>query len=506
MIRRTALLGGLLILALPLFAGGGNEADEYLKKHVVETTLSNGIRVQLLDRGYSPTLAMQISFNIGSADEDSESVGVAHMLEHMLFKGTPTVGSLDYPKEKRLIERIEAIGETIDYLERENPSNTRLPALREEIVSLQKEHTKYFELNPYSKIYASLGGVGFNAFTSKDMTAYVIELPSSALERWAQVEADRIQNPVFRQFYLERGAVVQERLMRYESEGQPNLIEKFGATAFIAHPYRHPVIGWESQVRYLSPRTTMRFYREHYTTDAMNITIVGRQNTTDTLKILNDTFGRIPVSYKKRRAIVREPEQSGERRVYVEFDAKPFIIIGYHKPTIPSREDYVFDVVSYILSDGKNSRLYRSLVREKKICSSVDTGNGYPGARYDNLFMITAEPREGVSVDDVEHAIYDELDSLVKTVNEAEIARVATKIRAEKIFKLDSNAALAREINYFAAVAGNWRYEIDYLDAIKSVTADEVKKAVSKYFVQSNRTVGILVMKKNGADGHDTNK
>jgi predicted Zn-dependent peptidase len=428
------------------------------------------------------------------------------MLEHMLFKGTPTMGSLNYPKEKVLIERIEAIGETIDYLEREFPDNTRLPDLKAELESLQKEHSKYFELNPYSRLYAELGGVGFNAFTSKDMTAYVIELPTAALDAWAKVETDRIQNPVFRQFYLERGAVSQERLLRYESEGEPNLVEKFTATAFLAHPYHHPVIGWESQVRYLSPKATMRFYREYYTTDAMNITIVGKQDTTKTLQLLENTFGKIPKSHRKRKAIVKEPVQNGERRVTLEFDAKPMVIIGYHKPTLPTRDDYIFDVISYILSDGKNSRLYKSLVREKKLCASVDAGNGYPGARYPNLFLLSAEPGNGVLTADVERALYAEVENLKNTVTMEEISRVATKIRAERIFKLDSNPSLARDINYFATVAGTWRYEIDYLAAIQSVTPAEIKSMIEKYLVPENRTVGTLVSKKAEAGKENENK
>ena len=496
--KKIVALCALLAWIVPLRAETISDGGEYLRKNVVDVTLSNGIKVQLLNRGYSPTLSLYVSFNVGSADEDSESEGCAHMLEHMLFKGTPTLGTKDYSKEKPLVEKIEAIGETIDYLERVNPGNTRLPDLRKEFEALQKEHAEYVELNPYSRIYAELGGVGFNAFTSKDMTAYVISLPSSALEKWAEVETDRLRNPVFRQFYLERGAVVQERLMRYDSEGGSNLIEKFTATAFLAHPYRHPVIGWESQVRYLSPKATMRFYRDYYTTDAMNITIVGKQDVKQTIALLEKTFGKIPVSHRRHKAITTEPKQNGERRVTVVFDEKPTVIIAYHKPTLPSREDYVFDVISSILADGKNSRLYRSLVQDRKICADVDAGNGYPGAKFDNLFIVSGDPAEGISSAEVEKSLYAEIERLKTDVTADEINRVVTKLRADRIFKLDSNASLAREINYFSTVAGSWRYEADYLEAIRSVTPDEIRKVIETYLVPENRTVGILVPAQKG--------
>jgi len=496
--KRIIILLALIAGIIPLRAENISDGGDYLRTHVVDATLSNGIKVQLLNRGYSPTLALYVSFNVGSVDEDSESEGVAHMLEHMLFKGTPTLGTNNYAKEKPLIERIEAIGETIDYCERVNPSNTRLPDLKAELEALQKEHAKYIELNPYSRIYAELGGVGFNAFTSKDMTAYLISLPSSALEKWADVETDRLQNPVFRQFYLERGAVAQERLMRYDSEGGSNLIEKFTATAFLAHPYRHPVIGWESQVRYLSPRATMRFYRDYYTTDAMNITIVGKQDIPRTIALLEKTFGKIPASHRRMKALTGEPKQNGERRVTIEFDEKPTVFIGYHKPTLPAREDYVFDVIASILADGKNSRMYRSLVQDRKICANVDAGNGYPGAKYANLFIVSGDPAEGISTDEVEKALYAEIERLKTGVTAEEVARVATKIRADRIFKLDSNSSLAREINYFSTVTGSWRYEADYLQQVRTVTPDEIRKVIDQYLVPSNRTVGTLIPVKKG--------
>ncbi|MGL4370706.1 MAG: insulinase family protein, partial [Spirochaetota bacterium] len=310
----SAALPLIFFCAASLSAQTVTDAGNYLEKHVAEGTLSNGIRYQLLDRGYAPTLAMIISFNVGSADEDSESIGIAHMLEHMLFKGTEKIGSLDYEKEKKLLAKIEALGETIDAVEKANPENQLLPGMKKQLSDLQSEHNKYFELNPYGRIYAMMGGVRFNAFTSKDMTAYHIELPSSELERWAQIESDRIASPVFRQFYSERGAVAQERLMRYDSEGAPKLQEAFGAAAFLAHPYRIPVIGWESSVRYISFTKMREFYARYYVPSAMNITIVGKQDAKKTAALLEKYFGAIPSSPSARRTAVKEPVQTGERR------------------------------------------------------------------------------------------------------------------------------------------------------------------------------------------------
>jgi predicted Zn-dependent peptidase len=198
------------------------------------------------------------------------------------------------------------------------------------------------------------------------------------------------------------------------------------------------------------------------------------------------------------KALTSEPKQNGERRVTIEFDEKPTVFIGYHKPTLPAREDYVFDVIASILADGKNSRMYRSLVQDRKICANVDAGNGYPGAKYSNLFIVSGDPAEGVSTDEVEKALYAEIERLKTGVTAEEIARVATKIRADRIFKLDSNSSLAREINYFSTVAGSWRYEADYLEQVRTVTPDEIRKVIDQYLVPSNRTVGTLIPVKKG--------
>jgi predicted Zn-dependent peptidase len=488
-----------LIVLIPAITAGSlraetiTDAGSYLEKNIVDATLSNGIHVQLLDRGYAPTLAMIISFNVGSSDEDSTQTGIAHMLEHMLFKGTETVGTLDYAKEKPLLEKIEALGEEIDRLAAADRKNPQLPELIDQLAALQAEHDKYFELNPYGKIYAMMGGVSFNAFTSHDMTAYHIELPVSGLEQWAKIESDRIQHPVFRQFYSERGAVAQERLMRYDSEGEPMLMEAFGGAAFLAHPYRIPVIGWESNVRSMSFTRMREFYADRYVPSAMNISIVGKQDPKKTIALLEKYFGVIPARTPKTFPIVSEPQQKGERRINVEFDAKPYLMIGWHKPTLPSQDDYCMDLVSALLSDGKMSRLYRSLVLEKKIASSVDAGNGFPGAKYDNLFVIDAEPKRGVSCADLEKAIYDEIEKLSKDVTKAELDQARLRISSERIFKLDSNLGIAREINYYATVTGDWRYAATYRAKLAAVTPEDVKRVILQYFTEENRTVGVLV-------------
>jgi predicted Zn-dependent peptidase len=469
------------------------DAKDYLLENVVDQKLSNNISVTLLNRGYAPTLALIISFRVGSADEEYESVGIAHMLEHMLFKGTDKVGTRNFAEEKKILHRIQAVGETVDRLKQQNPGSSQLPVLEKELKKLQEKHKRYVINTPYSRIYNEIGGINFNASTSRDRTSYYIELPSAQLENWAEVESERLRNPIFRQYYLEREAVIQERLMRYDSQGSAGLVEKFIATAYLAHPYRHPTIGWETTIRTMSLQQVKQFYWNNYIPERMHITIVGKQNPQATVKVLEKYFGRLKNTPKQYHTITKEPQQKGERRVYFKFKANPYLLIGWHKPTAPAKDDYVGDVVSYLLTGSRNSRLTRTLIEEKKLVSSVDSSNGFPGARFDNLFVIDAEPRIGISTETVEKAIYEELEKLQKEVTSDEITTVVNKIKAVAIFQLNTNMGIARQLNYYGTVLGNWRYGADYLTHIKQVTPQDVKQFIGRYFSKENRTVGVLV-------------
>ena len=224
-------------------SGQINDPAEYFRKNVVHRTMPNGINVMMLNRGYAPALALLISFRAGSVDESYNTIGVAHMLEHMLFKGTDKIGTTDYKKEKVILDRMEAVGEKLNSIYLKNPGikdNKETERLKAELKKLQEEHRKYVVSSPYSKIYTENGGVGFNAGTSRDTTTYYIELPASKLELWAKLESERLRNPVLREFYTEKGAVLEERLMSYESNGDGSLFEQFYCQCFYSASVQAP--------------------------------------------------------------------------------------------------------------------------------------------------------------------------------------------------------------------------------------------------------------------------
>jgi predicted Zn-dependent peptidase len=286
----------LCVLLLPAIPGqtADDVVGDWLKSNVYEDVLPNGVRVLALDRGYAPVLALLISFRVGSADESYESTGTAHMLEHMMFKGTETIGTNNYSAEKKILDEIEAVGATIDHLRREGGTNPLLPQMLERLKKLQQAHSEYTVLSPYSTVYTALGGVNFNAGTSRDQTVYYIELPAESLETWARLESERLRAPVFRQYYLERDAVMEERRMRYDSVPSAKLTEQFLFTVFASHPYRHPVIGWESVIATLPLDTVRDFYYTNYVPSRMTITIVGKQNVAGTMELVRRYFAACP--------------------------------------------------------------------------------------------------------------------------------------------------------------------------------------------------------------------
>jgi len=286
---------------------------------------------------------------------------------------------------------------------------------------------------------------------------------------------------------------MEERRQTYESVPARKLSELFLATAFTASPYRRPVIGWPSDIAYLSPDTLEAFFKQYHSPANTVIAIVGDIHAGKTLELVKTYFGRIPAHPPKVRRVTEEPPQNGQKRIELVADASPSLIIGWHKPTLPSFEDYVFDVIEALLSKGRTSRLHRAVVQGKQIAEEVSAVNGMPGARYANLFMITGTPRHPHGADELEEAVYGELEKLKKEpVKKQELEKIVNQLRAEFIRELNSNAGLASRLSYYEIIAGDYRYMTRYIEMIEKVTPKDIMEAAKKYLIEENRTVAVL--------------
>jgi len=488
MMNRSLLCWMLMIVCLPAFSSAAMLQDK-----VEEHRFENGLTLLMVERHTSPTVSAYISFRVGGVDETSERRGVAHLLEHMLFKGTKTLGTSDYQREKDLLTQIEAVGSEIDRLKISNPPDTdRLEDLRAQLKELQRVHHPLVVKDEFSRIYSENGGIGYNAFTSKDQTTYLISLPANKLELWAAIESDRLRNAVLREFYTEREVVREERRRSYESRPGGKLYETLLATAYRFHPYRNPVIGWDSDIDNLTLPETREFLQRYYAPANMVIALVGDFDSIEARDLVERYFGDLPQGEAVHGVAEREPPQRGERRATVLFDAEPQVAIAYHKPTMPHADDYAFDLLMHILAEGRSSRLYRNLVVEKQLASSVNV-YGAPGARYDNLMVISATPRYPHTPAELEAAIYTELDRIDSqpiTREELDIAR--KRILTDSLRMLNSNSGLARMLSNYQVLLGDWRYLVTYEQAIRQVTPEDVAALVQRYLKPEQRTVVTL--------------
>ena len=482
------------ILASSCFGAG-------LEERVREHTLKNGMKLLMVERHTSPTVAAWIRFRVGSADERSDERGLAHLLEHMLFKGTKTLGTTDYAAEKPLLDSIEATAQLMmtEQAKRENGDPARIAELRKELDRLEAEAGKFVVKEEFSRIYAKNGGSGYNAFTSKDGTTYLINVPANKLELWAAIESDRMQNAVLREFYSERSVVMEERRRSTEAEPMGRLWEAFQSAEFVAHPYGQPTIGWMTDIEYLSRTKAEAFLHKYYAPNNAIVAIVGDIDPMATIALVERYFGAIPPGTPVGPVMIEEPQQAGEKRVEIVGDAEPQILIGFHKPTVPHPDDYVFDVIDMLLTEGRTSRLYKKMVLQKQLVTEVGSFTA-PGARYPNLFVIEAAPRAPHTIKEAESAILEELERLkTEPVTERELQQVLNRLEYEEFRQMGSNGGLARNLTEYEAVTGSWRYLIEHRKKVAAVTPADVSRVARKYLVETNRTVGYIT-RKEGAE------
>jgi predicted Zn-dependent peptidase len=493
-ICRTVLIFALILLVC------GNSFGFDLENKVIKKKLKNGLTVLMLERHLSPTVSLYIRHRVGSVDEYDGESGAAHLLEHMMFKGTTTIGTKNYKAEKKIIDQIEKTGAALD---KEKRKGTKADAkvigdLAARLKKLQDEEKTFIIPNEVDLLYTQNGGLDMNASTGNDVTTYQVSIPSNKIELWARIESDRLLNPVFREFYTERDVVMEERRQRVESEPDGKLYEQFLSSAFNTHPYGRPILGWEKDIENLSPSSVRKIFNKYKAPDSIVIAVVGDIEPEGTLKLIEKYFGGIPANpTTDKRIIPVEPLQTEERRTQVLFDANPMIIIGFHKPNAPAYDDYVFDVLQTILSEGRTSRLYNKLVTETGVAESVHTSNGTPGTRYPNLFTIFAKPRYPHGNSELEEAILLEIEKIKnEPVTDMELTKAKNQLKMEYIKSLDSNGELASMLSYYELLLGNYRYISDYIKIIDKVTAADIQKAAKLYLNKENRTTAVLNKKK----------
>jgi len=489
--KTRVLLCVILVLAAGLPATGAVD----LEKQVEELRLPNGMMFLLMPRERAEVVSTIIQFRVGGVDEKVGYTGLAHMFEHMAFKGTKHIGTTDYEAERPILESIEKLGEEL-YDEQAKGTVAaveKMHEIRQEIASLQAEEAKYIVKDELWDSYLQNGAKDLNASTSKDVTSYYVSLPANRLELFALMESQRIVEPVFREFYSERDVVAEERRRRTETQPWGKLYEELTGTAYLAHPYGYPTIGWMSDIQALTVEMAEDFHKTYYLPNNAVCAIVGDIDIEETKALIQRYFGPIPEGEEPPPVLTQEPEQKGERSTDVDWEAEPILMMAWHKPTFPDRDAVALDLLQAIMTEGRSSRLHKRLVKEGRMASDVYSFDA-PGYRYPNLLVIGAVPIAGHSLDDVQSVVLEELGKVVdEGVTERELQKAKNSRLADYWRELESNMGIARNLAFYQSVVGDWRYMLRYLDDVESITLDDIQAAAGKYLSPENRTVGRVV-------------
>src|SRR6266542_3379051 len=408
---------------------------------VQEVFLDNCIKILLLKDHKSPEVTFQVWYRVGGRNEKDGKSGHAHFLEHMMFKGTPTTK----PEE-------------------------------------------------YSRIIAKHGGRS-NAFTSSDVTVYFATMSREKIAIEIELEADRMANALLGETYFEaeKKVIQEERRLRTEDNPAAALSEVTSAVAYTIHPYRRPVVGWMEDIQNLTRQDLVDFYKLYYAPNNAYLIVVGDFSSGEILTRIKTAFGKIPRGGEPLKVRAEEPEQHGERRVVLKKEAElPFHLLFYRAPNLKSPDSFALDVVSVVLAGGRSSRLYHELVYQKRLVREVDAD--YSSVSIDPMgFWITAQLLPGIEPANVEREIDRQLDK-VKTdlITERELQKAKNQIEAAFIFAQDSIFGQAMKIGYYEA-AGGWRQMENYLDGVRKVTREDIRRVAKQHLDRDRRTAGTLI-------------
>jgi predicted Zn-dependent peptidase len=481
-----------LLLALLLISSAASAQDlQSFEKRITVKVLPNGLTLLICERHDAPVFSYTTFVDAGDVNDPSGQSGLAHMFEHLAFKGTTQIGTTDYPQEKIALAKVEAANDAYEaeYLKQVGRDEKKLALLHQAFLDAQAAAEKYVIPNQFTEVAESNGANNLNAGTGLDDTQYFWSMPENRLELWAWMESSRLADVVPREFYKERDVVMEERRMRVDSDPTGRLEEQLLATAYVAHNYGRSDIGWPSEVNQITAKEAMVFHSKFYVGGNIVIAIVGDVDPKTDMPMLEKYFSRVPTGPKPEDMTTVEPPQFAEKSVIIHDQTQPVYMEGYHRPNYHDPDDAVYDAISDIFSNGRVSRLYRSLVEQQQIAAEAQGFSQFPGEKYPSLFTFYAEPLPGHTPAEMRDAIHKEIDKLkAADVTDAELQMYKTRARADLLRGLADNQGLADSLAEYQTRYGDWRLLFLHLDAIDKVTKADIRRVANKIFVASNRT------------------
>ena len=490
MLQRVLLLTCLLTGRV---CGAGSFQE--IQSRISSFTLPNGMTFIVMERHQTPVASFLTYADVGSVQEVKGITGLAHIFEHMAFKGSPTLGGRNYEEERNALDRVDQAFLALRDERRKGAKADaqKLKDLDAAFQAAQDGAGKFVVKNEYGEAIERAGGRDLDAGTEWDNTRYFFSLPSNSAELWFFLESEHFLRPVMREFYKEKDVVMEERRMRTESNPTGKLVEEAMHAAFKAHPYGEPVVGHMSDLKEITRPDAEAFFKKYYQPSNLVSVIVGDVDPKRMRALAETYFGRIPSGPKPEPLRTVEPPQEGEYRVTLRLQSERFVLIGYHKPDGNHPDDAVYRAMSGLLSEGRSSRLYGSLVRDKKIAVQAVGFPDLPGRKYPGLFSFIAVTAPGHENQEIEKAFDVEIERLQKElVSTEELEGVKRRARAGLIAGLNDNLQLANALADWQALTGDWRNLFAQLDKLEAVTPADIQRVAKETFTVNNRTIATI--------------
>ncbi len=481
---------------------------------VREHTLDNGMTILMVPRPGDPNIAAGWITKFGSAYERPGVTGIAHLFEHMMFKGTHTLGTDDIERDLQIIEQLDQLKaelriEEATLLEKQrlgeiddpNDSAARSPRhqeLFEEFNALVAEQKSLLIKNEFARVYTGQGASGMNAGTSQDFTVYFINVPANKLELWFWMESDRLLNPVFREFYSERDVVQEERRLRTDSTPTGKFDEQFDAMFWESSPYSWPVVGWPSDLEGITREEAINYFATYYAPNNLSVALVGDFDPDEAIELAERYFGRLQHGTElPQPPRTREMEQMAEKHMVAHAETNPQVEIRYHTVADGHADEPALVVLGQILN-GRTGRLYKALVEDQEIATSA---SGFQnGLTFEGFFQLNGVAKQGHTPEEVEQGLYAEMGSLrAEPVSERELQKVKNQNAASNFRSLRSNFALMIQLLIREANRG-WQHINTDPALYERVTAEDVMRVANEYFAPENRTVAVYYRKETSGE------
>jgi predicted Zn-dependent peptidase len=501
----------LFVLFALLVPCAAENAPVEIQLNIKTFTLKNGMQFLIVERPTTPQVACRVAIRAGSALEETGKTGIAHMLEHMMFKGTKNFGTLDPERDEKLQQQIEAAYQVVLKEERKrNPDQEVIQTKLEEMNKLRLQVQKIYVPQAFSSQLGRNGAVGVNAFTSKDQTQYLMSVPSDMIEQWFSIVSEQLFEPAWREFYVEKEVIQREWAFRYVNDPDGAAWLDLHALAYTAHPYRNPTIGWKSDMEHFSTQDAVRFHKRYYNPTNAVCVLVGDITVEKARHLAEVYFERYPAGNRAPEEVTKEPHQLGPRKSvrYLRGARTPRLLIGFHTARMGTADFYALDALIMVLSHGRGARMSQNLVKKGL---AVEAWAYNPDNRYGGMLILGGSPIEPEALkeetlpepakrktylkacEELGERLLGEAEKLkTEKVSERELQRIKKLNHRDLLDRLRRNESLAATLASLEVQVG-WRYLLTYLDEISAVTPEDIQRVAQKYITPENRTTVYVI-------------